>query len=64
VKATVNHRRESTAQQTEFPLAVPVCAWCKPKAGAPTLEIFSHGICPRHLRMMRLKMKAKSAALN
>jgi hypothetical protein len=52
------------AEQTEFPLSVPVCAWCKPKPGAPVLEIFSHGICPRHLRMMRLKMKAKSHALN
>jgi hypothetical protein len=64
MKVIVNLTRESTAEQTEFPLAVPVCAWCKPKPGAAVLEIYSHGICPRHLRMMRAKAKAKSAALN
>ena len=51
---------EFTAQQTEFPLAVAVCAWCKPKSGTSALAVLSHGICPRHLRNMQSKVKHKS----
>jgi hypothetical protein len=45
------------SRQIEFPLAVAVCAWCRPRelyAGAGAL---SHGICPRHLRMMKLQVQ-------
>ncbi|MDB6022754.1 MAG: hypothetical protein JWQ04_2611 [Pedosphaera sp.] len=51
----------SRMQQAEFALAVAVCAWCKPKPGAftPSSDVLSHGICPRHLRNMRLKMQRK-----
>ena len=44
--------------QIEFPLSVPVCAWCKPglKRGLESRAL-THGICPRHLRVMRLKMQ-------
>jgi hypothetical protein len=41
--------------QTEFSMRVAVCAWCKPVPGAG-ISVWSHGICPRHLRKMRLKM--------
>jgi hypothetical protein len=42
--------------QSEFPLRVAVCAWCKPKnrgveLGA-SLGAISHGICPRHFKKL------------
>lgn len=42
--------------QTEFPLTVAVCAWCKPqfKGQAGTL---SHGICLKHLRKLKLQAR-------
>jgi hypothetical protein len=42
--------------QSEFPLLVAVCAWCKPKNRSEDLSI-SHGICPRHFRKMRLELQ-------
>ena len=47
--------------QTEFPMSVPVCAWCKPRSDAVSMTVLSHGICPRHLKKMRSKLQNKSA---
>lgn len=46
-----------TPLQTEFPLAVAVCAWCKPRKGAARAAALSHGICLRHLREMKLAVQ-------
>ncbi len=43
------------ASQTEFPLAVAICAWCKPHERGSGLGALSHGICLRHLRDLKLK---------
>ena len=47
--------------QSELPLQVAVCAWCKPKnrsvALGPGLGSISHGICPRHLKQLRLELQ-------
>ena len=45
------------ARQTEFPLAVAVCAWCKPRELGAGLGDLSHGICLRHLRKIELEMQ-------
>ena len=45
------------ARQIEFPLAVAVCAWCRPRELGSGLGALSHGICPRHLRKMKLELK-------
>jgi hypothetical protein len=46
------------AEQFEFPLKVAVCAWCRPKPRTTVnLPPISHGICPRHLRKMRMKLQ-------
>jgi hypothetical protein len=49
--------------QSEFVLRVPVCAWCKPKnRGADpgnSPGSISHGICPRHLRKLKLESQMK-----
>ena len=42
--------------QTEFPLSVAVCAWCKPSELGGSLGAISHGICPRHLRKMKIQL--------
>ena len=44
-----------TANQTEFPMSVAVCAWCKPRDQRENPGLRSHGICPRHLRKMILE---------
>ncbi len=46
------------AEQIELRLAVPVCAWCKRKANPCSADAAetSHGICPRHLKMLRAEM--------
>jgi hypothetical protein len=44
-------------RQAEFPLAVAVCAWCRPQRGAAPRVVLSHGICPRHLQQMREKIQ-------
>jgi|ERR1039457_212441 hypothetical protein len=47
--------------QSEFPLRVAVCAWCKPKnrgvdpGNGP--GAISHGICPRHLKKLKLELQ-------
>ncbi len=48
------------ASQTEFPISVPVCAWCKPKEQRQVVGLLSHGICPRHLRLMKLEAQGFS----
>jgi hypothetical protein len=50
-----------TARQIEFPLAVAVCAWCKPKERRPALGAVSHGICMRHLKKLKLEARGLSA---
>jgi hypothetical protein len=49
---------ESAADQTEFPLRVAVCAWCKPRELGATIGALSHGICPRHFREMKSKLQS------
>ena len=50
--------------QIEFPLSVPVCAWCKPRLKrGPELRVLSHGICPRHLKAMHLQMQNAPAPI-
>jgi hypothetical protein len=45
------------ARQIEFPLAVAVCAWCKPRELGSGLGALSHGICLRHLRKIKLELQ-------
>ena len=45
------------ARQIEMPLAVAVCAWCRPRELGAGPGALSHGICPRHLRKMKLKLQ-------
>lgn len=57
----------NVTQQSELPLRVAVCAWCKPKhhgveLGAG-LGAISHGICPRHLKQIRLELQKQKEAL-
>ncbi len=51
--------------QSEFPLQVVVCAWCKPRnRGADPGNSpgpISHGICPRHLKKLKLELQMKKA---
>jgi hypothetical protein len=44
-----------SASQTEFSLAVAICAWCKPNERGSGLGAISHGICLRHLRKLKLQ---------
>ena len=52
--------------QSEFPLRVAVCAWCKPKHRNVDLGLslgsISHGICPRHLKKLRLELQTMKVA--
>lgn len=48
---------ESAAHQSVLPLRVAVCAWCKPRELGAGLGALSHGICPRHLREMKVKLQ-------
>lgn len=52
--------------QSEFPLRVVVCAWCKPKKRGPELgadpRAISHGICSRHLKEFKLELQKRKAA--
>jgi hypothetical protein len=52
-----NPKGALSANQPEFPLWVPVCAWCKPRDLGATVGALSHGICPRHFREMKLKLQ-------
>ncbi len=49
-------------RQIEFPMSVAVCAWCRPHELGASLGALSHGICPRHLRMMKLKLQGLGGA--
>jgi hypothetical protein len=51
------------ARQIEFPLAVAVCAWCRPRELGGGLGGLSHGICPRHLRKMKLEVQRMNGAV-
>jgi hypothetical protein len=51
------------ARQIEFPLAVAVCAWCRPRELGAGLRALSHGICPRHLRKMKLELQRMNGAI-
>ncbi len=45
-----------TEAQIEFPLEVPICAWCRPRDVKLSLPgTISHGICLRHLRKIKLE---------
>lgn len=48
---------EPAASQTEFLMAVPVCAWCEPRQPGDTRVPVTHGICPRHLRQLKLETR-------
>jgi hypothetical protein len=48
-----------TGRQTEFPLAVTVCAWCKPKDADARPDGVSHGMCPRHLKKFKQRLQNK-----
>jgi len=50
------------ASQIEFSLAVPVCAWCKPRERGAVAGSLSHGICLRHLK--KLKLEARGLPVN
>jgi hypothetical protein len=60
------HARETgadqTPHQTEFPLRVPLCAWCHPNP--PRGELVSHGICPRHLRKLKQEIARRAMHLS
>jgi hypothetical protein len=43
-------------QQTELPLSVAICAWCRPDVRGTSLGAVSHGICPKHLRKLKLQL--------
>ncbi len=48
------------AEQIEFPLQVAICAWCKPVRNqqvAPADLAVSHGICPRHLKQIMVRLQ-------
>jgi hypothetical protein len=51
----------SVSLQSELPLLVPVCAWCKPKNRraelSNSLGPISHGICPRHMKKLMLELQ-------
>jgi len=47
---------ELMARQIEFSLSVAVCAWCRPGDLGTALGSVSHGICPKHLRKIRLDL--------
>lgn len=46
---------EPAASQTEFLMAVPVCAWCEPRRPGATRVAATHGICPRHFKQLKLE---------
>jgi hypothetical protein len=52
--------------QSEFPLRVAVCAWCKPKRRGveprTSPDPISHGICPRHFNKLKLELLMKKDA--
>jgi hypothetical protein len=67
-RALLDKRAESMTEplQSVFPLQVAVCAWCKPKGGGvylgDSLGLISHGICPRHLKKLKLELQRQKDA--
>ena len=49
-------------QQTELPLSVAICAWCRPEERGSSLGAVSHGICPRHLPKLKLQLLGQTGA--
>jgi len=45
------------AGQLDLSLRVAICAWCKPRGPLGELGSLSHGICPRHLRRVKLEVQ-------
>jgi hypothetical protein len=45
------------AGQLDLSLSVAVCAWCKPRVPMGEIGALSHGICPRHLRKVKLELQ-------
>lgn len=45
------------AGQLDLSLCVAVCAWCKPRVPIGEPGVLSHGICPRHLRKLKLELQ-------
>jgi hypothetical protein len=43
--------------QLDLSLRVSICAWCKPRAPLGEIGSLSHGICPRHLRKVKLELQ-------
>ena len=52
---------ETADRQIEFSMAVPVCAWCEPRKPGVTRVALTHGICPRHLREVKLELLQMTA---
>jgi len=55
--AAAYRRHQLPAGQSEFPLHVAVCAWCRPVEEGEGLGALSHGICPRHFRSLEWQMR-------
>lgn len=53
-----------TERQIEFPLAVSICAWCRPGDLGNGLGAQSHGICPRHFRKLQQELQRLQAGLS
>ncbi len=51
------------ARQIEFPLSVAICAWCRPHELGTGIGAVSHGICPSHLRKLKLQMQSRGGML-
>ena len=43
--------------QLNLSLSVVVCAWCEPRVPGSEVGALSHGICPRHLRKLKLELQ-------
>jgi hypothetical protein len=56
-----SHGAVNVVCQTEFPLRVAVCAWCKPRDRGANIGALSHGICPRHFREMKIELQIRRA---
>jgi hypothetical protein len=48
------------ANQLDLSLPVAVCAWCKPEERGDGVGHLSHGICPGHLRKIKLELQGVS----
>ena len=46
-----------TGNQLDLSLPVAICAWCKPLERGGGVGQLSHGICPGHLRKIKLEIQ-------